>query len=723
MIVVIRIVCTGILLWSLAGLALWAWLPGRWRALLLPAVPLMGVMGLAVGFHLTGLFAGAALGVWFLIVAAVAAIAIRSRCTAWWRDLRQWRWPAAATLAGLAVAMVLLSPMATIGAQLIEPAGSNDGYAYTTSAEWIADHSLLTHPAASDPPVWGYANAVNGIGLRLGQDANQAAVARLAGVEAKDSWYIVMALWVMLIPGGLLAAARLLGIGEGTGFAAGVVASGSAVVLGQALFSNAACLLGIAMTPLILALAARYIRSASHRATDGPPLWCVAVAAAALTCTYTEVLPLVLPGALGYALHQGRGQVMRTATTLVKLAAAIIAVSPLGCYRAVKSFSVALANLNSAGDLLSPFRDQPYRAIASHLVGTRAIFDATGTRWSYVVIAVLGAGLVLSVLISPSRRFFGWHLGSVMAMIGILTLARQAGFGQGRAITVAMSLLLLAVVAGWGAAYGRALRLTVRRLPRLALRASAVLAVSGFVALNVSTVLPYLVVGPGHYPNQLLYTSEFDAAGQWMQRVAAPDGAQGMVVETAIHDQLWLRYRLRDLPAVQFPYLIPLYSDRAADVLASSSARYVLAQRQAWLNADPAVVVAEDAKFRDLDTSAGSLVLAAGAKGFEAIGDDGRGGSVQWMGDDGELLVVHDPSVHRIALTMIQPPGQPALCVTVSAPGLPDQHLTVAGRTQVTLSVPSAPIGFLTLHNQRPAVMVPPLPRPASLAVIDVTRS
>jgi len=722
MLVVLRIIVTAILLWSVIGLALWVWLPGRWRAVMLPALHLIGVMTISVGLHITGLFTGSGVGIWFLIAAAATAVIIRSRSTPWWRDLREWRWPVATLVAGLAVAVVLLSPMVTIGAQLIEPAGSNDGYAYSTSAEWIANHDLLTRPATSDPAVWGYVDAVNAIGLRLGQDANQAAVAQLSGVEAKDSWYIVMALWVMLIPGGMLAAARLLGLGAITGLVAGLLASASAVVLGQALFSNAAVLLGIAMTPLTIALVTGYIRQAGV-SVECPPLWLIAVAAAALVCTYTEALPLVLPGALGYALHLSRGHVVRMATTVAKLGGAIIAVSPLGCFRAVKSISAELAGLDSSGGLLSPFRDQPYPVIASHLAGTRAVFDATGTPWSYVVIAFLGVGLLLSVLVSPARRFFGWYLGSAALMISLLTFGSHAGYGQGRAITVLMSLFMLAVAAGWATAFRQARRWVVRPLPRLALGTSALLAVAGFVAVNVSTVLPYLVIGPGHYVSQLLYTPEYDAAGRWLQRVAAPDGAQAMVVETGIHDQLWLRYRLRGLTAVQYPYLIPLYTDRTPDLVPSITPRYVVAQREAWLDADPPVVASEDAEFRHLDLSAGSLVLAAGAKGFQPIGDNGRGGPVQWMADDGQLLVIHDPSVHRIALTATPPPGRPPVQVAVSASGLPDQHFTVDGSGPVLLSLPAASVAFLTLHNERAATKVPQLPWPVSLAVTNVARA
>jgi uncharacterized membrane protein len=722
-IVVLRIVATAILLWAVVGLAVWAWLPAGWRRPLLPAVPLLGVMALAVGLHLTGLFAGAGDGVWFVITAALLALAIRSRGTSWWLDLEEWRWPAATTLAGLAVAVVLLSPLATIGAQLIEPAGSNDGYAYTTSAEWIGDHSLLTPPDAHAAPAWRYPADVYAIGLRLGADVNQAAVSRLARVEVRESWYIVMSLWVVLIPGALLATARLLELGEGVGFIAGLMTSASAVVLGQALFSNAASLLGIAMTPFVLALIARYVHDVSRGTRSPPPLWIVAGSAAALVCTYTEVLPLVLFGAVGFALSLGRGQVWRVVGSLAKLLVAVVIVSPLGCFRAVKSFSAAVGGLDAAGGLLSPFRDQPIRVIASHLVGTRAIFDPTGTRWSYLVVALLIAGLVMSVLVSPARRFFGWHLGSIALTIGALSLSAHAAYGQGRAITVAMSLLMLAVAAGWLALYRRVVASTVSPPTRAVSGAAGLLAVAGFVAINVSTVVPYLVVGPGHYVSQLVYGQAFDTAGRYVAGVASPDGGQAMIVETGIHEQLWLRYRLREFPAVQFPYLIPLYSDRQADILPAHPARYVVAQRQAWLDADPAVVRGEDADFRYLDANAGSFMLAAGALGFHPIGGDAHGAAVQWMGDDGDLLIVHDATVHRVALTAILPLGQSPLGLTVTASGLPDQHITLHGRDTVALAVPSPEVAFLTFHNDRPAVNVPGLPWPVSFAVLEVSKA
>ncbi|MGI8847298.1 MAG: hypothetical protein ACR2GX_03390 [Candidatus Dormibacteria bacterium] len=720
MFVVLRIVCIALLLWCLTGLAVWVWLPSRWRPTFLPALPILGVMAIAVGLHLSGLALGVGTGIWVLISISVAAIAWRTRMTDWWHDLADWRWLLAGTFAGLAVALLLLSPTAAIGAQMIEPGGSSDGYAYATSAQWLEEHSLLDPPAENAAPAWAYPRDVYAIGLRLGQDVNQAAVAKLSDVDTKDSWYIVMSLWLVLVPGALVVAARLLRLASVIGFVAGAATCVSGVVLGQALFSFAACLLGIAMTPLSLALVARHLQD-GRRHSDAPmPVWLPALGAAALVCTYTEALWIFLPGIAGYALHLARGQVVAVLRGAVQLAVAVVVVVPLGTYRAARSLATALGGL-SPGDALAPFLGVPTRVIASHLTGTRSILDPSGTRWAYLGLGFLAIGLLAAVVLSSARHFFAWHLGSIAVVVGLLSTVRYAPYGQGRAVSVAMSTLLLGVVSGWAALWGDIAQRFSTPWPKRALRTVAVGALMAFVGVNVQSTLPYLATGPGHYRNQLLYTPEFDSAGTWLQRVAGPDGGSAMVVETRFHEQLWLRYRLRDLPAVQYPYLPQIYSDRTADVATSTNARYVVAQRQAWLVADPSVLVSQDAQFRHLDLGAGSVMLAAGGGGFHPIDDDGSGHPVQWMGDDGDLLIVHSPTIRQISVRFNLPPGQQPLSLNVVATGLPDQRVVASAGSTVTLSLPTDRVAFLRFHNERPAAMVPQLPWPASLAIMDVS--
>jgi hypothetical protein len=711
-----------------AGLAVWVWLPSTWRRITLPALPLIGAMALAVCLHLTGIVTGVRTGLIVLGAIAVLTLCLRSWRQPWWRDLRD-----RGALLGLAAALVigvvalglLLIPARPLGLDLVAPGGGSDSFAYITPAAWLEDHPLTQIPTDSDPPVWAYTQTQLRQGFRMGEELDQAAVAVVSGHDPLVTWYAVAALWVLLLPGALIAAAATLRLRRLTGMAAAVLAAMSSVVLSEVIYSHSAGALGLAMAPLAVAVAGRSLDDAVAQQPDRPPAWLAAGALTALACTYTEYLPALALAAVLYVVARRPGRLGRSLRAGATVAGLALLVGPLVWVRVVLSF-VNEAGVSQSGGQAASYLGVPLRTIAAHYVGTLGILEpGPGYPVSYMPLLLIGAGVLLAIAISPARRFFRLVIGSIAALVLVLSTIRYFPYGQGEVVQVTFPVVMLAVAAGYGALLAR---LRPPRLGRLLRPAAAVLAaalIAVFATVNVHTVLPYLAPSPTPYAASEIYNAqEFTAARNWLLSVAGPAGRDAMVLDTQVWDQVWLQYDLRDMTDLDFPYLVYTYSNGQSTTrfFDGSSRRYAVVESDLLMDVSPGVVVGGSGDFSFLDLSRGSAVIALGAGlSFNPVSDDTGIGLVQWMTDDGQLLVFHSASVTRITLTLVAVPQLAPNTVEVESGGQVLATATVtATRVEVPVDLPPGNAALLTLQGSRAAAVVPPDGRLRSIGLVGV---
>ena len=722
------VIVVALALLAAAGLAVWVWLPSPWRRITLPALPLIGAMTLAVGLHLTGIVTGVRVGLIVLGAIAVLTLGLRSWREPWWRDLRD-----RGALLGLGTALVvgviafglLLMPARPLGLDLVAPGGGTDSFAYITPAAWLEDHPLTQIPTSSDAPVWAYTQLQLKQGFRMGEELDQAAVAVVSDHDPLVTWYAVAALWILLLPGGLIAAASTLRLSRVVGVAAAVLAALSSVVLSEVIYSHSAGALGLAMAPLAVAAAGQYLDDQVARRPDRLPAWFAAGAITALACTYTEYLPTLALAAVLYVLRRPLGQLVRSLRAAGVLAGLAVVIGPLAWARVAMSF-VNEAGITQSGGQASTYLGIPLRTIAAHYVGTLGnVEPGPGYPISYIPLLILGVGVLLAVAISPARRFFRLVIGSIGALVLALSTIRYFPYGQGEVVQITYPMVMLAVAAGFGALLTRLRPLHLGHLlrPAAAVLAAALIAV--FATVNVHTVLPYLAPSPTPYAASEIYNAqEFTAARNWLLSVAWPAGRDAMVLDTQVWDQVWLQYDLRDMTDLDFPYLVYTYSNGQSTTrfFDGSSRRYAVVESALLMDVSPGVVVGGSGDFSFLDLSRGSAVIALGAGlSFNPVSDDTGIGPVQWMTDDGQLLLFHSPSMTRITLTLVAVPQLAPNTVEVECGGQVLATATVtAARVEVPVDLPPGSAALLTLQGSRAAAVVPPDGRLRSIGLVGV---
>ncbi|MGA2283494.1 MAG: hypothetical protein ABSH07_07425 [Candidatus Dormibacteria bacterium] len=708
-----------------AGLAVWVWLPSGWRRLTLPALPLIGAMALAVGLHLTGIVTGVRVGLIVLGAIAVLGLGLRSWREPWWRDLRDrgaLRGLGAALVIGAVAFWFLFIPARTVGLDLVAPAGGNDSFAYITPAAWLEDHAITQVPADSGPPVWGYTELQLSNGFRMGEELDQAAVATVTGHDILDTWYTVASLWILILPGGLIAAASALGLSRKVGASAGVLAATSSVVLSEVIFSHSAGALGLAMAPLSVAVAGRYLDDAMAQRPDRPPAWFVAGAITALACTYTEYLPALALAAAVYVLARRPDLLLRSLRAAAVVAGLALLMGPLAWFRVVHSLANETQFGQGAGQP-SFFLAIPPPTIVAHYVGTVAI-DApgTGSALGYAALVLLAAGALLAVAISPARRFFAIVIGSIAALVLVLSTVHYFPYGQGELVQVTFSVVMLAVAAGYGALLARLSPPRLGRWPRRAAAGLAAALIVVFAAVNVNTTLPFLTSVP---PSAIHDTNGLNAVRNWLLSVAGPTGADAMVLDTQVWDQIWLQYELRDMTDVNFPYVVIQYGNGNPDstrYFDGQSRRYAVVESDLLMDVSPGVIVGGAGDCSFLDLSRGTAVLAVGTGlSFNPVSTDPVIGTVQWMINDGQLLLFHSRSVTRVVLSLVAPPQLTPISVKVESGSqvLATANVSGAG-AEVSVNLPPGNAILLTLVASKAAVVVPPDPRLRSIGITGV---
>lgn len=113
-----------------------------------------------------------------------------------------------------------------------------------------------------------------------------------------------------------------------------------------------------------------------------------------------------------------------------------------------------------------------------------------------------------------------------------------------------------------------------------------------------------------------------------------------MIVSSNFFEQLWLTYELRHQEGLAWPLLYPDYMrvDRY-ERWDGRLRRYALVGRDDHVDADTAVIVRENRRFRLLDFSRGEGLIAAPSLHWGG-GERTPEGVAHWMGDAGEIIVI-----------------------------------------------------------------------------------
>lgn len=710
MLEVVLLVAVAWALLALAGVAVLAAVPPTARAALLPAAPLVGAAFLVVGLHATGIVLPVRWGLVVLAVVAVALVAVGSRrgCLRPFADRASLGWTAAAVAVGAPLAGIAAAPSLALGdGRVVSPAGSHDAFWYVSVSRWLQSHSILdvpdipAAPAAAADGVLADGPTVSSLTapLRVGQELVQAALNTVTGTAPTDTFSPWIAAWVLLVPGGCLAAAVLMGLSRWVGLAAGVLIAGSAVLVQQVYSQNAASVLGIA---LVLPVLGCVVAALDRR--PPVPLLLAALMLSGVVGTYTEYAPFLAPALAGAVLlrRQGLGRTVARAAALLGLA---IAIAPLVWWRALGTI---LGVRGGAADAWpSPFLARP-QIVINRLVGAGPL--SGGFDLSLIALA-LGAlvfvGMVLAVVLGPQRGMWLGLLAVGLAFLAYLSVQRL-GYTHRRAVEIAVPLALFMCAAGWAALVDR-LR---GRHPASADRPVGRLAPALPMAVTAA-LLACLVVWTGvNVRSSLASDDDVDLAGRhvdeayaeaqgWVEEIG-DDGEAVSVLVPDFFEQHWIAMALADEKAVEYPAVRADYF-RTESFWSGGADRFWLVGDGVQVDADEGVVVETNARFRLLDLEQGEAVVAAPYRlgswyplvlpdSDTATIADGAGILVlRSPGGDGDVSLAVRAGPDTPLLVRLEPETAPTELEPVQVTGATDVQVTLpAGDSPVILDVDTA---------------------------------
>ena len=698
----VRVLLSALLLVVVTGAGTLVLAPPRWRTALLPGLPVVGAISLALGLHATALVVGVDVGLPVLLVLCAGVLIWRRRVV--WELLRsrQLLWAGALLAAGLVGILLVIAPAAAYGPGVVDVTANHDSFSYVTVADWLVHHRALNIPrpgAAEFAPGWGYVFEHLSFGLRIGQSLDLAATSVLSRVSTDQAWYATTAFWLGLLPGGVFLFLQLLGCRRWLACAAGSLA-GIAAVENYALFNgNSDAALGLVVAPLAMAVIFRVL---DVDVTTRAPLWLGGWAAAGMIGIYTEFYPVLLASMGVYGLLLGPRRWVRAGLRWLAMAGVAIALAPLVAWNAFHSVVVTAHTFT--GIFPSPFLDVPPSWAVNRILGVSPFWDTS--HLSIVTVALSGlllAGLALAALTPAWRAYLAIVVGAA-APIALFSTVMKFPYGQERLVQITAPMLFGIAVGG----YEGLTRIRVPAVPpRVLIGAVGLAAVAGtalYVRANVHTAI-YWQQYPG--VGDRVEGPEFDEAATWLAANAGPRGEQGMVVAGDYFDQLWMLYAVRNLPATEIPFVYPDYANVPAfSGNLHSLRRYIVVERDDLTFASPGVVVGGNKRFDYLDTSRGEFLLTLPAlhtlDDQEAAETNGGG---FWMGDAASVLFVHSSGIQTITL-QLQPNAAlaplPVSIETESGGVLATQDLP-AGGAAVPLRLDD-PVELIRFENGTPAV-------------------
>jgi hypothetical protein len=623
------------LLLTAAGLVVLALAPGAVRDRLLPAAPLVGVSLTVAVLHWTTLLLPVRHGlvVLGLVLVALAVVAVRRRGLVGVRPSR----PAVAalglaTLLGVLPAGLVLAPSLANDGALVLPTRNHDAYYYVAAAEWLTDNRGISAPEIAadqvegDPPAYGPSLFQIEEHIRLGETLAQAAVGALLGRPQVEVFFPMLALYVLTLPGSVTAAFRLVGLPTPAGLLAGLAVTAYPYALYQAHEQHSPSLLGlvvlpVALTAVVLALDARPVL----------PRWVAALLLVGWLGSYTEYAAVGAPAVLLALLARRPSQwwpALRGGAVVGVLA---VAMAPLLWLNAVRSL------LFLAG-LPEPPRDTPFNDITATTLLNRLVGAGTITggelpsRTAPLLTLLVVSGVVLAVALSRRRGLWAGAVFGVAVAVAQFSFGDPRPYTQMRVIGISMPVLVFVACAGWSTAV-----VAARARPALvrhAVLAGSLLALLAWVAVEGRTSVRYVQEG---LEQARPVDAAFGEAREWVEELAAPGGEDVTVVTGEFFDQMWLAYALRDSPGVS-------YAGLSADYLAvqsywgGESDPLVLVDEGVFVDADPAVVVRSNDRFRLLDLRRGDAVVASTypASGLPWIGER----PTTWTEDDAPLVLL-----------------------------------------------------------------------------------
>jgi hypothetical protein len=596
------------------------------RDALLPTAPLFGVVLLVVVLHDTTLVVSVQRGLLVVVaVLIVLAVCAFRRDPTWWRPSRAALAMLGVTAAcGVLPAVWALTPSLAVGdSNVIQPSTNNDAFYYVTVADWLQHHRATDRPdigaTPEDPgvqPSYATARSHLDLGLRMGQELTQAAVATVLHRHIEETWYPLTALWVLLLPASGVAAALFFRLRLISGLVLGTMTSVSALVIFQLAAQNSDSLLGTVLLPLAL--------GAVVRALGRDPLVSSVMAGVILTSlvgTYTELLPLIALALVVAVLARRPREVPRALAAAIVMLVAAFVVAPLVWVRAVRSL-VFIGGITVEG-MPSSFRGAPLPVILGRFLGLAGPGDLDVSGLAVGLGVALAAVGILATLLS---RRWPFYLALVLpgAILSIyLVTVRERPYTQQRVVQLLLPLVLLVVVAGWDALWTTAQRRTRagpgrRRTTPGRARPATLVAVVG--ALGATA----FVVSNGVTDHDMQLTEvaktrhvgpEFAEAARWIRDDGGADGDRTAVLVGDFFSQLWITDALRDSPDVAYPALFTSYQ-AATSYWDGEPRRWLLTDSGAIMRVDSGVVVKQNDRFALLDLSKGAAVVVVPADEF-----------------------------------------------------------------------------------------------------------
>jgi hypothetical protein len=713
------IVVTTWALLSAGGAVVLRHVEAKGRDLLLPALPGLGAATLVAAFHWTGIFLPTATGV-FLVAFALLAVGRLG----WRREQGvQWAPLIVATLFGIVPLAVGLGPQMRVGGpRVVQPTYNNDAYAYVSLADWLQDHRAVTKPDISaDPPAYRYTRSHLDYGLRIGEEFLHAAVATINRTEPDRTWYTVAALWLFLLPGTMASAVALLGGRALAGAVGGLATSLAALNTGQLYNQNSASLLGIALVPIVLALV---VAGVTGLGPWHPPRWLIALGLAGLLGSYSEYAPFIGLGLLLLLLCKAATQFHQLgsiARNLVVISVLGLLMAPLAWYHTVRSFT---AELGVIGDYReSAFLDVSGATLLNRLAG---VTQLTGERELTVLGPLLCGFVAFGIVVAVARSCAGRRLlpflVSSLIIVVFMSYVRRFPYGQQRAVEISFVLFMLVSTIGIDC-WLRYLRERSSSVAPFRIgNAITLFFLIIFLVVNVNTAR---ALSGGSLVMARNVDEQFHEAVHWLREVAEAGGENVSVLDSQFFQQLWIVYLLRDLPAVSYPFLNGAYmpGPPRAELPDGRPPRYLLVGTRDYVDTIGDVIVAENDRYRFLDLSRGSALVAMPLEGFhydQPVLPDRR--YTFWMAEEGHFLVIRSPGFPKgIAIRGMTRDDLSPLRLTATGPDGVEfgAGVVTSGPSCFSLVLPDALRAEIVIRSGKPVRSAPREGPPPKLFLVS----
>lgn len=647
----------------LAGVPLVALAPRRLHAVLLPALPVAGVVAIVVVAHWITLVLPYRVAAWIVAGAAVLGTVLTLAVPRRRPAVRARHVGLAVLLAASALpAVALLNvPARTADAAGLRFTSANhDAFFFSAVDDWFVERRSVDTPdiAASnrsvDSPAVAPVESYESF-RRWGEASIQALPASLLGGGTSRHWSMLTSLWLLLLPGAAYLLIRGLGAGAApaavAGCLTGLLVCGGGVVLYTVLNQNGPFLLGL---PLVVGAAGALALVAGRDRTDLRAVGVASVFLAGWLGTYFELAVIAAPLFLATVLVVRRlpWPAFARSLGLVAGGTALLGLVPL--LNAARGLVVVG---EARPEWQSFFVDDSRFVVLSKLVGQRSLedFPVSEPRLTAAATVVLASFWLLAVLTCLWWRPTRWALPAV----GVVGAAYW--WTQSRGVTnyianrvVAMTLPVLGLLALGGAV--TVVWASSGRTGRL-LRPSAVVVAVVAVATGlfsgreqVRSTTDWAVPGRSS-------TADDVQAASWVAELGGPEGGRVAISTADFVRQLILLDLTREESDVGWSVLRPDYAEQWG-FSSERRPRYVLADQGSLVVGGLPVVRSNGRWVLYALEGTGAVLTPPGGM---AVGS-GPAGLTRWTGAAGLIGVAATPDCagFDLVLSSAGPPSQAA---------------------------------------------------------------